>query len=114
MREHIELSRQLNQEVQNPIEVNFGHTNVHHEIPSNLSPFLTKPTQVIQMPTVITEALLEITAEYNRVFSGLVKENLETDKAYQYAYNPETQEYINYGFQIDMRAIPESFLNFKK
>jgi len=114
MREHIELSRQLNQEVQNPIEVNFGRTNVHHEIPSNLSPFLTKPSQVIQMPTVITEALLEITAEYNRVFSGLVKENLETDKAYQYAYNPETQEYINYGFQIDMRAIPESFFEILK
>lgn len=114
MREYIDLSRKLNDLVSNPLAVNFGETHVLQEIPSNLSPFLTKPDKVVEMPPEITAALLAITAEYNQVFSGLVKENLEIPKAYQYAYNPETQEYINYGFQIDMRAIPESFFEILK
>ena len=109
MPNHINISRRLNEVVQSPIEMDFGETKQIIDIPSNLSPFLTKPNYIVEVPANVTQALLEITSEYNTIFSNLVKQNLETEKAYQYAYNQETGEYINYGFQIDMRAIPQEF-----
>ena len=107
---HKELLSQLNIAAQNPSQVHLGETIQRSEIPSCLGPFNTKAQYHIEMPAKVLKALMEITKEYNSLFSKLVEENLETENAYQYAFDKETQEYINYVFQIDMRALPQDFL----
>jgi len=107
---HIELLKQLNTLVENPIEMDLGPTHTNHDIPSKLGPFMVRNQYCVEMPANVTKALLEITHEYNTAFSRVVEQNLEIPSAYQYALDKETGEYINLVFQIDMRALPQEFL----
>ena len=107
---HKQLLKQLNNSVANPIEMDLGPTHTNHEIPSKLGPFMARHKHCVEMPVNVTNALLEITSEYNCAFSKIVEQNLEIPEAYQYALDKVTGEYINLVFQIDMRALPQEFL----
>ena len=74
---HIELLSQLNTLVENPIEMDLGPTHTNHNIPSKLGPFMVKNQHCVEMPVNVTQALLEITHEYNTAFSRVVEQNLE-------------------------------------
>lgn len=108
--QHIELLNQLNTLVKKPIKKDLGQTDTRYDIPSTLGPFNVKKQHRVEMPVNVTQALLEITHEYNTAFSRVVNQNLEIPDAYQYAFDQETSEYINLVFQIDMRALPHDFL----
>ena len=68
-----ELLSQLNIAAQNPNQVHLGETIQRSEIPSCLGPFNTKAHYHIEMPAKVLQALMEITKEYNSLFSKLKK-----------------------------------------
>lgn len=79
------------------------------DIKSSMSPFHVLPDYRIQYPEVVIRALSELYMEYNRVFVSLVEANKEWDTDYQYCLQNGVP--INFGVQIDMVGLPQTFLD---
>jgi len=111
MSEALNLLRSLNESVLQPDLTELGEKVIRNDIPSCVKPFLTFPEYEVNYPDRVTEQVLALAGEYNRHFSKLVEEakNAETD--YMHCYSPEADCYVNYFFQIDMRALPQKFLD---
>ncbi|MEM1312185.1 MAG: hypothetical protein AAGF07_01840 [Patescibacteria group bacterium] len=62
-----------------------------------------------EYPTVVTEVLKEIYAEYRKSFIPLIEKNKEWDTDYQYCIDKDGTPII-YGVQMDMQPLLEGFL----
>ncbi|MFA6217630.1 MAG: hypothetical protein WDL87_08300 [Candidatus Omnitrophota bacterium] len=76
-----------------------------------LSPasFHVLPEYKTQYPHVVSQALCNLYAEYNKAFRPLVEANREFDTDYQYCMKPDATP-INAWVQIDMVGLPDEFL----
>jgi len=78
-------------------------------VESTKGPFLSMPEIETYYPPIILEALTQLYEEYNEAFISLVDANGEWDTDYQYVLD-ENRNPTNLMVQIDMSALPPSFL----
>ncbi|HRN86455.1 MAG TPA: hypothetical protein PK863_03960 [Candidatus Dojkabacteria bacterium] len=80
-----------------------------HFIESTAGPFVTLPDNPTFYPNIVITALVELYDEYNKAFRDLVAKNREWETDYQFIIDSEGNP-INMMVQIDMTALPQSFL----
>jgi len=106
---NIKAKRLLDINVAEKQTAQLGNVVVRTDIKSSLSPFLVLPEYRTQYPEVVTQALVNLYAEYNRAFNPLVKANREWDTDYQFCMT-SNETPINRWVQIDMVGLPDGFM----
>lgn len=104
-----EAQRFLDRAVVEPQTARLGEVVVKNDIKSTIGPFFILPEYRIQYTGVVTEALGDLYAEYNRSFRTLVAANREWSTDYQFCMTPDGTP-INSWVQIDMVGLPKRFL----
>lgn len=93
-----------------PEKAHLGEVTLRTDIESSIGPFRVLPEYRVQYPEAVTQALVDLYAEYNGAFDPLVKANREWDTDYQYAMTGPKGTPANYFVQIDMVGLPDNFL----
>lgn len=107
-----QLCLKLHEAVGETEQRNLGPITERHDIASTLVPFQTLPHADIQYPEALKEALHDVLDEHDATLQATIQENLEwPDDDYQHIRTSDGQ-YFNPFAQIDIRGLPESFLQF--